>query len=307
VDDPNGTFVIRAKASASWAIRELGETLRKGSPDEARSMARQLLPFWESVAHGETSRGFVEKTLRVAEALDSKELASSLLKPFGFEQLAPETAPCGRAFSRGTEWSGAGIASRAFPRAVEYVLALELFRRHVLDGPEDDTRVRQRLLARGAFGVLGTCPLLPKKLRHAEIEELHSRLRNHDVPRFQIAVHHPLPMGLIEGIGDLDSVAKREVEPDGSFFQTLPEGLTLDALHDQEIDAVLASDVVERADVRMVQARDRPRLALETHLTLGVGGELVGKNFDGHAPAETRVASLVNLSIPPLPRRDTIS
>jgi hypothetical protein len=38
-------------------------------------------------------------------------------------------------------------------------------------------------------------------------------------------------------------------------------------LHDQEIDAVLAADIVEGVDMRMVQARDRSRLALEAHLS----------------------------------------
>jgi hypothetical protein len=100
------TFVIRAKASASWAIRELGKTLGKGSLDEGRSMARRLLPFWDSVAPREPSRGFVARTLQVAEAVDSAELASSLLKPFAFEQLGPETAGLwGRLLERyGGEW-----------------------------------------------------------------------------------------------------------------------------------------------------------------------------------------------------------
>ncbi len=100
------TFLIRAKASASWAIQELGKTLRKGSLEGGRSMARRLLPFWDAVARREARRGFVEKTLRVAEAIDSAVLASSLLKPFALEQFTPGTARLwARLLERyGAEW-----------------------------------------------------------------------------------------------------------------------------------------------------------------------------------------------------------
>jgi hypothetical protein len=37
----------------------------------------------------------------------------------------------------------------------------------------------------------------------------------------------------------------------------------LDVLHHQEVDVVLASEIVEGADVRVVQRRDGPRLAHE--------------------------------------------
>jgi len=109
------TFVIRAKASASWAIRQLGKTLKTGSLDEGRSRAEQLLPFWESVARREQSRGFVEKTLRVAEAIQLPELASSLLKPFPLEHLSANTAPSwARLLERyGGEWCQALLAHYA--------------------------------------------------------------------------------------------------------------------------------------------------------------------------------------------------
>jgi len=63
------TFVIRAKASAVWAIRELSKTLGGGAVDRALGMAERLLPFWTSAASREGSRDFVENTLRVADTL----------------------------------------------------------------------------------------------------------------------------------------------------------------------------------------------------------------------------------------------
>lgn len=109
------TFVIRAKASASWAIRQLDKALKTGSLHEAQSMAGQLVPFWESVARREQSRGFVENTLRVAEGIQLPEVASSLLKPFALEQLSPYTAPLwARLLERyGGEWCEALLAHYA--------------------------------------------------------------------------------------------------------------------------------------------------------------------------------------------------
>ena len=46
-------------------------------------------------------------------------------------------------------------------------------------------------------------------------------------------------------------------------LQTLGERLTLEELHDQEGHAVLLADVVNRADVRVTEAGDRPRFTLE--------------------------------------------
>ena len=127
------TFVIRAKASASWAIQQLGKTLNKGALDEGRSMARRLLPFWESVARREQGRAFSEKTLRVANEIRQPALASSRLKPFALEQLSPKTAPLwvGLVERYGGEWCRALFAhynsSREGPGRKAWLLTLPRF------------------------------------------------------------------------------------------------------------------------------------------------------------------------------------
>ena len=49
------------------------------------------------------------------------------------------------------------------------------------------------------------------------------------------------------------------------------ERLAFEQLHDEVLDAVLVSDVVEGADVRMGEAGDRLRLSLEPLARLGRG------------------------------------
>jgi 2OG-Fe(II) oxygenase superfamily len=87
------TFVIRAKASARWAIGEVAKALRAGDPGDARRMTAQLLPFWVQVAERESGRGFFERTLGIAARLDSPDVAASLLDPFALTRLTPSAAP----------------------------------------------------------------------------------------------------------------------------------------------------------------------------------------------------------------------
>ena len=48
------------------------------------------------------------------------------------------------------------------------------------------------------------------------------------------------------------------------------EGVPLQRLHDDEVAAVVFVDVVDRADVRMIQRGDGPRLALESFAEFAV-------------------------------------
>jgi hypothetical protein len=61
---------------------------------------------------------------------------------------------------------------------------------------------------------------------------------------------------------------------------------TFDQLHDE----IVGADVVQRADVRVVERRDRPRLALEAV------AEMLGGHLDRHVASETRVARAVHLT-----------
>ena len=46
--------------------------------------------------------------------------------------------------------------------------------------------------------------------------------------------------------------------------------LSLDVFHDEEVAAILATDVVDRADVRVVERGNRPRFALEPKAVLWI-------------------------------------
>ena len=71
------------------------------------------------------------------------------------------------------------------------------------------------------------------------------------------------PVCFVERIGDFDGGAERLIERQCALGESLGERFALQALHDQEVDSVLATDVVHRADVRMTQGRQRLGFALE--------------------------------------------
>ena len=71
---------------------------------------------------------------------------------------------------------------------------------------------------------------------------------------------------LVERVADLDGDLQRlvRIEAAGAATgQAFGECLPFEILQHEEVDAVLMPDVEQRADVRMIERRDRARLAVE--------------------------------------------
>ncbi|HUP63533.1 MAG TPA: 2OG-Fe(II) oxygenase [Thermoanaerobaculia bacterium] len=85
------TFVIRARASASWALKEVVRTLRRGKQQDARRMVESLLPFWEHTARV-TAEPLMHDALRAAAGVADAVLASNLLSPLPLETFDAEAA-----------------------------------------------------------------------------------------------------------------------------------------------------------------------------------------------------------------------
>ena len=77
-------------------------------------------------------------------------------------------------------------------------------------------------------------------------------------------------MGVSQGIGDGDAVTERLVDLQPPAMHHAIERLSVDALHDQEVEIALAADVVHGADVRVVQRGDDAGLAGEAIAGRGV-------------------------------------
>jgi hypothetical protein len=105
------TFVIRAKASPSWALDDLTRRIKAHDLASARDDARSLLPSWERFAPTDDSATFFPRLLKLVLALDDAKLAHGLLAPFGPSRLESSALT---AFSAAVERYGAAWARGLF-------------------------------------------------------------------------------------------------------------------------------------------------------------------------------------------------
>jgi hypothetical protein len=67
-------------------------------------------------------------------------------------------------------------------------------------------------------------------------------------------------------------------------------------LHDEEMDPVLMPDVVERADVGIVQRGDRAGFAVESFAPDGIACVILAEDFDRDGPIEAGVERLIDIA-----------
>ena len=90
---------------------------------------------------------------------------------------------------------------------------------------------------------------------------------------------------------DLHPDLERFPRGKGAAGEPRPQRLALEELLDDVRCTFVRADVVNGEDVRVVERRCRPRLALEPLQALRVGREFRWQDFDRHVAPEPRVAS----------------
>ena len=118
------------------------------------------------------------------------------------------------------------------------------------------------------------------------------------LPGFRSRCTMPARCALSSALGYLNRDRERPIERQRASCEPLGQRLALEILHDQEVNPVLAADVMERADVRMIQRGDGARLTLEALASLGIVGDLRRQDLDRHVPTEPGVAGAVDLAHP---------
>ncbi len=102
----------------------------------------------------------------------------------------------------------------------------------------------------------------------------------------------------IQGIGNLDAQVQQLIRSYGAVLDSVLQGLPFQVLHDDEGLAFVIADVVDGADVGMIECRGRSGLPLETIQCLFVLGKLFRQKFQGHIAAQAGVLSLVDHTHP---------
>ena len=186
--------------------------------------------------------------------------------------LAFERLPAGQHFvDERTKRKDVGARVRLF--------AFELLGRHVLQRADDRAAYRQirwrgwqrRLTADGHRRAL--------RLGDAEVQQLGAGARQHHVSRLQVSVNHTGTMRRVQRASDLNRNGERLVERQTSGAvrreprQPRRQRLAFEILHDEIGHAVLLTNVVQRADVWVIELADGAGLAIEAGPELGIGGE----------------------------------
>ena len=96
-------------------------------------------------------------------------------------------------------------------------------------------------------------------------------------------------MSCVQGIGNFDSDIQDLFRGERAAPNPVLERLPLHQLHHDEGPILMFADVVNRADVGMVQCRGGPGFALEAFQVVWIPGVLLRQELDGYLTAQASV------------------
>ncbi len=131
--------------------------------------------------------------------------------------------------------------------------------------------------------------------------------RSHDVGRLQVAVDHPVAVGGSERVGDLGGDHDGLRQRHRTAGQPVRQGPPFQVLHHEEHTFLVLSDIVQGADVRVVQGGDRLGFLLEP--ARRPGSALSWEESTLRATSRSSLVSRARKTspMPPAPTADTIS
>ena len=121
-----------------------------------------------------------------------------------------------------------------------------------------------------------------------------SAVRYKNIRWLDIAVNDSFRMRRVQGIRDFNSQFDDLVERKRPAGNPLAQRLPLEKFHRDEFAAVLFADVVNRANVRMVERGGRLRFAAEPLERGGFAGHFTGEEFQAYGAMQPRVLGLVD-------------
>ena len=185
-------------------------------------------------------------------------------------------------------------------RAHVEIFAARLLRRHVRHRAHGGARTGEQSIEHRRGGLRRIAGAVAphrtvRDLRQSEIHDLDLSARgDEDVGRLDVAVHHALGMRRIQRVRRLDGQIQQFVELERCTVDPFLESLAFQVLHHQERPALVAVDIVERADVRMVQRGDGARLALKALHCRPVRGHGLRQKLHRHRAPQARILGLIN-------------
>src|SRR4029077_14253915 len=115
-----------------------------------------------------------------------------------------------------------------------------------------------------------------------------------DVCWLDVPVNDTFRMSCVECISDLDAQIEHSFDLQRLAGDPVLERLALQHFHGNKASSIRFVNLVNRADVWVIQCGCSSGLALETVEGLGIVGEFVGKELQGDEAAELHVFSFVD-------------
>ncbi len=100
----------------------------------------------------------------------------------------------------------------------------------------------------------------------------------------------------IERLCHLDPERQGLLDRERAATKPFRERLPREVLHDKKIHAINMSDVVQTADVRMIEGGDGARLTEKTRASLGVSCRLARQQLDRYRASQPGIAGPVHVS-----------
>src|SRR5581483_2591078 len=109
-----------------------------------------------------------------------------------------------------------------------------------------------------------------------------------------VAVYDALHMRRIQSICNLDGQTEKNFWIEWSPGDEMFEGFAIEVFHGDECMAILLADVVDSANIGMIQCRSGLRFPLETSQGLGVAGNFVRQKFQSDEAMQTGIFCFVD-------------
>ena len=119
-----------------------------------------------------------------------------------------------------------------------------------------------------------------------------------NVRRFDVAVDDIRGMGGVQCVSDLDPEPQHRLESEWTGGESVLQRRALQILHGDERSSVLLADVVDRADVRMVERRCGPGFALKAAQGLGITRQIFGDELERNGTVKPRIFGFVHHAHP---------
>jgi hypothetical protein len=141
-----------------------------------------------------------------------------------------------------------------------------------------------------------TRPAFHSELRQPEVQNLDLLTRrNEQIGGLDIPVDDALAVRRLQSIRRLHRPVDQQGQAWPRTFEPRLQRLAFQVLHrEKRLVSLILADVVNRADVRMIDRGGRPGFAPESVQRTRVGSNVVGQKFQRYKPAKTRVLGTVN-------------